>query len=235
MKRVITYIRNQFVVTKLFAYVSTVLTALWQRVWNRSVLHCWNKFNCYETFSHSFTNITVPRFNQFFQTKEMICTYWRWLGVTIECEIKQGKLSEPARSVQCAGSRKTVKYINTRYCVKPEPASLCWSSRTPGQSQMNTMTTSTGIQWCYVRINAGNLRLPEAISLYPFTERGCPNQHYRNFKRIRRFIQSELFVGRRGVVGWGVVGWGVVGWGVVGVYLGCEEHGLWVGNSQGNF
>ena len=50
-------------------------------------------------------------------TKVMVCTYWWWLSVTAEREAEQDKRSEPVRSVQCAVSRKTQKYINNRHCL----------------------------------------------------------------------------------------------------------------------
>ena len=98
--------------------------------------------------------------------KVMICTYWWWLSVTGKREVEQYKRSEPVRSVQCAVSRKTQKYINMRHCVKPVWSSLWWSSRTLDQCQITRWAFSTEFQWCYVSSNAENLRLWWDISTY---------------------------------------------------------------------
>ena len=74
----------------------------------------------------------------------MICTYWCWLIVTGERDIEQDKRLEPVRSVQCAVSRKTLKYSHSRHCLKLVWPRFWWSSRWVGQCQVTKFGFCTG-------------------------------------------------------------------------------------------
>ena len=150
------------------------------RVWNRTVLQYWSvEQNCVTVLKEIQLSLRlwfIPLPTEIFQdvsvssehktTKVMIYTYWRWISVTGEREDEQDKRMEPVRSVQCAVSRKTGKYLITSHCLKPLWTRDWWISGTLGQCQVTTLAFSTGFQWCYVSSKAGNLRLPREISAH---------------------------------------------------------------------
>jgi len=68
-------------------------------------------------------------------TKVMIYTYCWSLIVTGKGKTEQEKRLGPVRSVQCAVSRKTLKYSHSRHCVKLVWAGFWWSSKRVGHYQ----------------------------------------------------------------------------------------------------
>jgi hypothetical protein len=98
----------------------------------------------------------------------MVCTYWWLLCLTGERKVEQDRRLEPDRNVQCAVSRKTEKYINTRQYRKPVWASVWWSSRSLDQCQITRWAFYTRFLWCYVCSNTGNSGVSWEISTHHY-------------------------------------------------------------------
>ena len=164
-------IRYHFHLEQCSLHFSSTITTVWLHCKSESgttLLQYWSKFKCHHTFvsflypQQYFTAQTVRWEHK--TTNVIICTYWWWPSVNGEREIKQDKRLGPVRSVQCAVSRKTLKYSHSRHFVKLVWATFLWSSRTLCQCQVTKWGFCTGFQWCYVSCNAGNLHLWEGMT-----------------------------------------------------------------------